>query len=339
MKHKTGIQWTWVPGRIGATWNPIVGCSPASGSEKGGCLNCYARVLHDQRHKAKRAGKNVKGAQYDEPFAKVRLMEHKLDEPLHWRKPHAIFVGSMTDLFHPDVPDDYLDRVFVTMALSPQHVFMLLTKRPERMREYVGMEFRALAMFTASRGALAHVNHGWPLPNVWLGTSVEDQGAVNRISQLLDTPAAVRFISYEPALGPLAIGPASGYSWSHPDYLTHVEPPNPSAGPAIDWIIVGGESGKGARPFNLAWARSTVEQGRAAGVKVFVKQLGKRPFDVNTCRACHGLPHTNPNERAGWGCGRVGCAVDRLRLRHQHGSDPAEWPEDLRVREFPVVQR
>ena len=313
----TAIEWT------DKTWNPTVGCTKISA----GCARCYAKTLHDQRHKAHAAGKSMP-AQYAHPFETLQLMPDRLRDPLSWRKPVRVFVNSVSDLFHEDVPDEFLDRVFAVMAMAKQHTFQVLTKRPERMRAYVerlsemqdhgighwsGSAF-AKALMAESRAAghpvwpnakLA-VMDNWPLSNVWLGTSVENQAAADiRIPQLLATPAAVRFLSCEPLLGPVDLavyaldgdGPSDGtLRWMGAD-----------AG--IDWVIVGGESGKGARPFDLSWARHLREQCAAAGVAYFFKQAG------DNVAAYDGL--TN------------------VRFRKK-GSNLADIPSDLRVREFPL---
>jgi protein gp37 len=249
---------------------------------------------------------------------KVVPVESVLLEPLSWGKPRRVFVNSMSDLFHEDVPTRFIDRVFAVMALCPQHVFQILTKRPERMRQYVAQVLdrkcvtRIAIAAERIRPGGAHTpewlrNHAYqpasevspPLPNVWLGVSVENQQyADERIPLLLQTPAALRFISAEPLLGPLDLQPAVRYA-------------------PIDWVIVGGESGPGARPFDLAWARSIVQQCQAAGVACFVKQVGAKPvFEGTPVGVFEGYDYEDPK-----------------------GGDPSEWPEDLRVREFPGVRQ
>ena len=319
-RHTTGIQWTHVPGYVGATWNPTVGCTRVSP----GCDNCYAFQLHDQRHVAWKRGRWPEApAQYHVPFSTVQMLdERRLTQPLRAKLPHAYFVDSMADLFHEDVTDAFRDRVFAVMALSPRHLFMILTKRPERMRSYLTASGRAVALeeacaWATDEGGPAHGNMAviqhvienligsnadnpyWPLANVWLGVSAEDQDrADERIPQLLQTPAAVRFVSAEPLLGPvdLSIYLASGYD----------EPPHDDT---LDWVIVGGESWPRARSFHLAWARNLLAQCELAGVAPFVKQLGARPYSR---------------------------AVGDFPLVNRHGSDMSEWPDDLRVREFPL---
>ncbi len=209
----------------------------------------------------------------------------------------------MSDLFHEKLTDHEIARVFATMAQAPRHTFQILTKRPERMlRFFMAMSLVETPVF------LSAVTDRWPLSNVWLGVSVEDQATADeRIPLLLKTPAAVHFVSYEPALAEVDfrrfVGPQRLIVW--PPEARGMER-------GIDWLIIGGESGHGARPFDLAWARSAIAQCEAAGVAAFVKQRGARPIEVD------------PDGR-----------VDELRLESRKGGDMAEWPEDLRVREFP----
>ncbi len=245
-----------------------------------------------------------------------------------------IFVDSMSDLFHEDVPDEVIDRVFAVMALTPQHTYQVLTKRPERMRDYFAMpapgEERASDRIMAATYEVADYAKafyrepsGWPLPNVWLGVSVEDQErADERIPHLLSTPAAVRFLSMEPLLGPVEFSDVSRRSDA-------VEQLGRRALAGIDWVIVGGESGPHARPFDIAWARSLRDQCQQAGVAFFLKQLGAHVLDRHTTCA-----DTHPPEEC-WPDITTRVEGHRVHLRHSHGSNADEWPEDLRVREFP----
>jgi len=278
----TKIEWTK------DTRNPVVGCSRVSE----GCRNCYAepRSYHNRAcgtPQYKGLTKKTKSGEIHWTGV-VRFVESALDKPLHWKKPRRIFVNSMSDLFHEKVKDEWIDRIFAVIAEAPQHTFQILTKRPERMREWV----------TRSRPL--------PLPNVWLGVSVEDQETADeRIPLLMQTPAAVRWVSYEPALGPVDFS-----SW---------------LGGGLDWIVVGGESGPGARRFDLAWARQTIAQCRAAGVAVFVKQMGSRP-----------IVRRHPVPRDGWEP-VTGQNWQPIRLTNTKGGDIAEWPTALRVREYPAA--
>lgn len=338
-----GIAWT------DTTWNPTRGCSRVSP----GCVNCYAER---QAARFSGPGQPYEGlvrmhvTRYDdgagvEPVAReprwtgvVRLVPEHLADPLRWRRPRRVFVNSMSDLFHESLSDEDIAAVFGVMAAAPQHTFQILTKRAERMRRWFAwyegtsgagasayaavMEARGRFVTEGDDGALftkvpVPESGAWPLPNVWLGVSVEDQQrADERIPELLATPAAVRWVSYEPALAAVNFHPwlcAHGDVAKPEQRMGHFCDPSG----ALDWIVVGGESGPGARPFELAWARSTIRQCREAGVACFVKQLGARPVDA---RIENGRVVLYPQGRSKY-------------------ADPAEWPEDLRRREFPNVQR
>lgn len=248
----TKISWT------SETWNPVVGCEQVSA----GCDNCYAKTLHDMRHRAYLAGKRVL-PQYAVPFETVQLMPHRIIDPLHWQKPRRVFVNSVSDLFHKDVPQDFLDRVFAVMALTERHTYQVLTKRPARMKAYIdgladrggsGRGFQRLE--AAARGLGWTMEYAgtpllsWPIRNVHLGASTEHQPAFDtRYKFLRETDAAVRFLSCEPLLGPLDLN-LDG----------------------IHWVIVGGESGPNRREMSLEWLAGIVAQCRAANVPVFVKQ-------------------------------------------------------------------
>jgi protein gp37 len=181
-------------------------------------------------------------------YGSIVEVPERLREPLSWRKPQKIFVCSMSDLFHPGVSDEFIFGVFATMCVAKWHTFQILTKRPQRMLELIS--------------EYASYGYKWPLPNVWLGVSVENQQAANeRIPLLLQTPAAVRFVSAEPLLGPVQMSP----QWMYNDHGFGT----------LDWIICGGESGPGARPMHPDWARSLRGQCEAAGVPYFFKQWGE----------------------------------------------------------------
>lgn len=343
MSANTQIEWT------DRTWNPVRGCSVVSP----GCVNCYAMKF---AHRFNGPGKPYEGLTKQTKAGpqwtgQVRLVEDALLEPLKWRKPARVFVNSMSDLFHADVPDEFIVRAFAVMALAPRHTFQILTKRPSRMLEWMTSRGRAadvaIAVFRrfqvlaeADRNAREAVAV-WPLPNVWLGVSVEDQQrADERIPLLLQTPAAVRFISAEPLLGPVNL---------HPWLTGHEQAGTPFDGaphvggcvaytPPLDWVIVGGESGPGARRCDVAWVRSVVRQCREVSVPVFVKQLGSCPTFIAAP-----VSVTDAERRAWIKDGWTSVVTNHgeyfskpPRLSDRKGGDPTEWSEDLRVREFPA---
>lgn len=272
MSDNSSIEWT------DATWNPVSGCTKVSA----GCDHCYAEMFAERF-------RGTPGHYFERGFD-VQLRPDKLDWPLRKRKPQRIFVNSMSDLFHDQVPDEYIAKVFAVMASAPRHTFQVLTKRHGRMRSLLSNERWMLAVGDAMQSLglgdmQTALDRTWPLPNVWLGVSTENQyWADRRIPALLDTPAAVRFISAEPLLGPIDLlgdaenrGPAI--------VRTGVQTrPHTADGPAeydyddqvgIDWVIVGGESGHGARPMHPDWARSLRDQCQAAGVAFLFKQHGE----------------------------------------------------------------
>lgn len=214
MADHSSIEWT------DATWNPVTGCTKISQ----GCKFCYAERM------ARRL-KAMGQSRYRNGF-RLTLQPSALELPLCWRKPRRIFVNSMSDLFHQEVPDDYIHRVFDVMLRASWHSFQLLTKRGHRLR-------------------LLSSRLPWP-ENVWIGVSIESTAHLQRLHELSSVPSAVRFLSLEPLLGPLPRLPLS----------------------EIDWVIVGGESGPGARPISLAWVRDIREQCLAANVPFFFKQWG-----------------------------------------------------------------
>ncbi len=302
MADKTKIEWT------DATWNPIRGCSVVSE----GCRNCYAMAVAARFSGAGQAYeglayRNESGAHWT---GKVKLVEEHLKDPLRWKKPRRIFVNSMSDLCHESIPDEWIDQIFAVMALSPQHQFQVLTKRPERMRDYLLMVqnddrdmqrwANAACDITNSPCACLNVKEAdWPLPYVWLGISCEDQKTADkRIPVLMETPAAVRWISAEPLLGDIsartwhcACGWQGSESTLRPSPSSSLVCPQCGASggllyrnwldsddgrrPALDWVVVGGESGPGARPMHPDWARNLRDQSVAAGVPFFFKQWGE----------------------------------------------------------------
>lgn len=268
MSEKSNISWT------DATWSPVTGCDPISP----GCKNCYAKREVEQRW-----SKNPKSVFFGRAFNDVQCHESALSQPLSWKKPKKIFVCPRADLFHDDVPDSFIDRAFAVMALAPQHTFQVLTKRSRRMQEYMSGGGRAAAVFDLMRNSeLGYMANqaklppqSWPLPNVWLGVSVEDQAAANeRIPLLLKTPAAVRWISAEPLLGPVSLRWLAAFPENSPNTAT-----NPSGRTdglrRLDWVVVGGESGQKARPMSPDWARGLRKQCADSGVPFYFKQWGE----------------------------------------------------------------
>jgi len=306
----TSIEWTHIPGFKGESWNPVVGCSLASP----GCSGCYAmgEAERIQRMTKGRTG-NAADTHY---FGTTKIVkgnpvwtgkvvaapDHIVTKPLTWAGPRAVFVNSMGDLFHEDVPDEWIDRVFAVMALCPQHIFMVLTKRSDRMRAYLNNDPRDV--INSHAGVMMHWDDmperaDWPMSNVWLGVSVEDQArADERIPDLL--AAAVRFVSQEPALEPVDFNTAwhgedaldpeccRDCGWCEQGYpplwnCRRQESPDLARGRSgLDWIITGGESGPNARPMHPDIPRSTRDQCAAAGVPFFFKQWGEwAPVDVD----------------------------------------------------------
>lgn len=282
MGDKSKISWT------DASWNPVVGCSRVSS----GCERCYAeRVSHrlasNPVTKATYQGLTVERGGRPVWSNVVRAVPERLDQPLRWKRPRRVFVNSMSDLFHEQVPDEFIDQVFAMMALCPHHQFQVLTKRPERMRDYITAKYRSMLvdqrMAELRRDQPASPWSGGctlPLPNVWLGVSVEDQKTADeRIPLLLETPAAVRWVSAEPLLGPLdlarletpegAVAPLTGQwaiegrGWSS------------RSGERLSWVVAGGESGPNARPAHPQWFRDLRDQCAAAGVAFHFKQWGE----------------------------------------------------------------
>lgn len=268
MTTRTAIEWT------DTTWNPVTGCTKVSA----GCDHCYAETI---AHRL--AGTTA----FPNGFA-VTLHPDRIPDPLSWRRPRRVFVNSMSDLFHTDVPDQFIAEVFAVMHHTRHHVFQVLTKRAGRMRSLLGSpEFYERVVGEASTytdGANPAVP--WPLPNVWLGVSAETQHWANiRIPLLLDTPAAVRFVSAEPLLGRIEFDQLATREGivdafiGNGDHVreydgTQTSFVNPRPLPAIDWVIVGGESGPGARPMHPDWARAIRDLCGLAMVPFFFKQWG-----------------------------------------------------------------
>ena len=351
---KSGISWT------DSTWSPIIGCTRVSE----GCRNCFA-----ERNAIRMAGP---GGRYEGLVAShdggprwtgvVKFMPRDLDQPLRWKRPRRIFVNPMSDLFHEGLSDAQIAAVFGVMALAPQHTFQVLTKRPRRMLEWFDSATRlrvggwsgiidppplvhpptaCVRSFHNFIGASerdidprvdlrvrAAIGAQWPLPNVWVGVSAEDQATLDaRMPDLLRCPAKVRWVSLEPQLGPVDLRP-----WLPFDNL--------------QWVVQGGESGPRARPFHPGWAVDVIEACKKAGVPYFFKQQGAWKPKSWGARAVDDLewgtlsgggkfwPLTTP-----WN-GRTGDdSDDREEVMVRvggHQSDPAEWPEAIRVQDFPA---
>ena len=288
MSDKSAIEWT------DSSWNPIVGCSIFSP----GCARCYAMRMAARLERINPTGHYAGTTKSSKAGAvwtgKVALApDHILTQPLRWKKPRRIFVNSMGDLFHESIPDKWIDRVFAVMALCPRYTFQVLTKRAERMQTFlsdVSARDRQIEYVAEFGGVYQQcVDHELPLPNVWLGVSAERQReADERIPHLLNTPAAVRFVSCEPLLGPIDLkhlaAPRVIGVRSYDEYLDALlgERCSVDTGcmtkddePWLDWVIVGGESGPGARPMYPDWARSLRDQCDAADVPFFFKQWGE----------------------------------------------------------------
>lgn len=350
------IEWT------DETWNPTRGCSRVSP----GCDHCYA-IREARRHD--HAGGAYEGLtrlrKKDDELdwsGRVKFVQDVLAKPLRWTKPRLVFVNSMSDLFHEKFTNEQIAAVFGVMAASPTHTFQVLTKRAKRMRQWVrwiendadgavdGCLLHAQDHLGIVRtgGKWAPPGTPWPLPNVWLGVSVEDQArADERIPHLVETPAVVRFVSCEPLLGPVNLTRivSQRFPTNPPGHVEfdglrgYVGGPRPEddtpAVRGLQWVIVGGESGPKARPYERAWAGAIIEHCRHAGVACFHKQMGAHVLDRNDA----GFEGEHSGE---WPDGTlVGTserwqgAPCRVTLRHPKGADPGEWPESLRVRQYP----
>lgn len=315
----TKIEWT------DEVWNPTTGCDRVSP----GCDGCYALTMA-KRLKGMGQSKyqNDGDPRTSGPGFGVATHPDTLTEPLRWKKPRRVFVNSMSDLFHARVPREFLVRVFAVMAATPQHTYQILTKRPERAARILtdlcrcgtghppGEHFRAAMEWAATSHSPTYVpdlehgiyhRSGWPLPNVWIGTSVENQKYADlRIPALLETPAAVRFLSCEPLLGPVDLTrwlrpvPDCGHVASEDGTCTHPDAMTPECHRwadcpvrkryddwhGLDWVIVGGESGHGARAMHPDWARQIRTGCEVAGVPFFFKQWGEwgpADFIVRVC--------------------------------------------------------
>lgn len=320
----TGIEWTDV------TWNPVRGCRRVSP----GCLHCYAelqarRMDHPgtvegngaapQRQKAAGAyyGLTVVGGDKRPRWnGLVREAPEVLEQPLRWQKHRRVFVGSMSDLFYERFDPEWVAAVLGVMVASPHLTFQVLTKRPEHMagafanltpRDCVQAAKRQIGGYHAKLRDL-HVPEQWPLPNVWIGTSVEDVKRLQRVAQLLEIPAAVHWVSAEPLLEELDLTP----------YLT------PRTGPRLRWVVAGGESGRDARACEIEWLQLIVDDCAARSTPCYVKQVGSNPRVGHPGMSAAAKPRAGTWPLAG--------------IKHRRGGNPDEWPESLRVRQFPRAQ-
>lgn len=269
MSDHSGIEWT------DATWNPVTGCEAVSP----GCDHCYARTFAER-------WRGVPGHHFEHGFD-LTLRPDKLPLPLRWRRPRRIFVNSMSDLFHDQVSDRYIARVFAVMALARQHTFQVLTKRHARMRSLLGSASFAHLVAEEARTHIGSAQD-WlqvaammagPLPNVWLGVSVEtQQWADIRVPALLKTSAAVRFLSCEPLLGPVDLSRWLGLEWYDScgwgEEMFASLAGRVGTARGLHWVITGGESGPGARPMDPEWVRTLRDQCQAAQVPFLFKQWG-----------------------------------------------------------------
>ena len=268
MADKSKIEWT------DATWNPVIGCSKVSP----GCAHCYAEALTMRFANTWK----VPGLPWTPEHAaqNVRLRPERLEQPLRWVLSRMVFVNSMSDLFHEVVPDEYIAKVFAVMAVTGRHVFQVLTKRPERMAKLLTRESWQAEVAAATAAFGSGVRVQWPLCNVWLGTSIENRRFTFRADFLRETPAAIRFVSAEPLLGPIA---------------TELDLTS------IDWLIVGGESGSRHRRMDVDWCRDLRQSARASQTAFFFKQWGGRTSKTNgrelDGRTWDELPKSHP--RAG----------------------------------------
>lgn len=312
----TDIEWVQGPnGERGETWNPVRGCKAVSP----GCAKCYSEPMTARLEAMGQAGyagltKIGTGAKRRVWTGEFREVPDMLDRPLRWKRPRTIFVNSMSDLFGEGVSNEFIARVFGVMAASPRHTYQVLTKRAtrlplwfdwvieqgEELKDAVGEKVpdessaeASACVFMAGEELLgarpsidAYNRTPWPLRNVHIGVSVEDRKhGLPRIDELRKIPSVLRWLSIEPLLEDLGEINLDG----------------------IGWVVVGGESGPGARPFDLAWARSIVAQCRAASVPCFVKQMGANPWDSGV----------------------------ELLMASRKGKDTDEWPPYLRLREMP----
>lgn len=354
MASVTRIEW------CDRVWNVAVGCSLAST----GCQNCYAMKFAHRGLSDRHRGLTVLGQHGPRWTGEVRPVPEVLSAPLKWRKPQVVFVNSMSDIFHEKVPFEYISAVFGVMAATPQHTYIVLTKRdPRKWFDWIesrppdyGGERPLNAIWEALcsvEGATfpeswdnecgPNVGDSWPLTNVVLGVSCENQRFTDkRMPWLLQTPAACRIVSLEPLLGPIDISRflSFGALCECDPSRRPVERCNSQNMPdnrrmlrcnlaltKLSGVIVGGESGPGARPCNVEWIRDIVQQCKSAGTSCFVKQLGANPVFESSWSDAD--PVFAPEDGTG--------DLVPIKLNDRKGANPSEWPEDLRIRELPWI--
>lgn len=372
MTENSKIEW------CDATWQVTHGCKKVAA----GCANCYA--IRDAHRMAGHPNPKISGPRQgltkwvhrspnERAFVDwtgvVRTAPENLAIPLRWKKPKRIFVNSNSDLFHEAVPFEFIAAVYGVMAACPQHRFIILTKRPKRMREFfewcdggkrvaeaAAKQWRHLDAENAKPAVTWNLHAAsinlllgneksswphWPLLNVIHGYSAANQPDLDAgIADLLATPSALRCLSLEPLIGPVDLRP-----WLECRCDKNGNCDVCLTG-GIDWVLVGGESGPGARPCDIEWIRSIVEQCKAAGALCFVKQLGSRPvadFYDDEARELYDdalEPFPDPDD---WdidmnGQPPVDSPVSLKIIKDRKGADPSEWPADLRVRQWPEVQ-
>jgi protein gp37 len=327
----TKIEWTHRPGTIGESWNIVGGCAKVSP----GCDNCYALSMSWRIQNMKKRPDRYEGvvttSRVDGPFVvlgvpkwtgRINLDADELERPYRWRKPRMVFVQSMGDLFHPKVPDKFIAKTFAVMSMCPEHTFLVLTKRAERMKEWFDGADPSVPTTVWWKGDVMSYPVNWPVDNIWLGVTAENQEQADlRVPLLLETPAAVRWVSVEPMLGAIQMSYLSdgglnridalrGVIWQ-PGYTLQLQVEK------VDWIVIGAESGPNARVMRNRWALDLISQCDGAGVPVFVKQVqlgserwvSKDPDDVRTERC----GADNESE-----CWEISCWLPELRRR--------EWP-------------
>lgn len=324
----TTISWT------GETWNPTVGCS----RDNAECDHCFAmRVAHRGMDASHRGLTKLRPRDSARPGVDwngtIRLVPERLSKPLSWKKPRKVFVNSMSDLFHPGVPFEFVAAVFGVMAATRQHTYQVLTKRPARAREFFAWlastveivkdgdgEVRYCLMQAFKHGVLwkQHIDYpAWPLPNVHLGVSAGRQETADKIWDLLHCPAAVHWVSMEPMLGPvdlMNLKVKDGVLDALRGTVSVTEKHGYSTPNRLRWVVPGGESGAKARACDIAWIRDVLTQCAAAGVPAFCKQLGSNPVvtdDTGTAK--------------------------RYPILDSKGEDWVAWPDDIKIRQYPTT--